>query len=213
MTFKGFFNGVNKHFYDNLGLYLVTILFLATGMIVGLYCVKYMQDIDRNSLVGYITSIGASPNKEIMASKDIFFNAVKNNLPFIIGLWILGLTFIGAPIILLINLYKGFSLGFTFSFFIYGLKQRGILLSVLGVLPQNIIYIPCIVFLSVIALQYSIIGIKEKFSKKYIPNSQDNVRNYSAIYIMITGIMVIGFLIETFLTPNLIMLVLKGAGV
>lgn len=212
MTFKGFFNGVNKHFYDNLGLYLVTILFLATGMIVGLYCVKYMQDMDRNSLVSYITSIGTSSNKEIMVSKDIFFNAVKNNLPFIIGLWILGLTFIGSPIILLINLYKGFSLGFTFSFFIYGLKQRGILLSILGVLPQNIIYIPCIIFLSVIALQYSIIGIKEKFSKKYIPNSQDNVRNYSAMYIMITGIMVIGFLIETFLTPNLIMLVLKGVG-
>jgi len=212
MKFKGVLSGVNKHFYDNLWLYLITILFIATGMIVGLYCVKYMQDMDRNSLITYITSISGSSSGETMATRNIFLSALKNNLPIIIGLWILGLTIVGAPIILLINVYKGFSLGFTFSFFIYGLKQKGILLAILGVLPQNIIYIPCIIFLSVIALQYSIVGAKEKFSKKYIPNSQENVRNYSMIFLLTTGVMTIGFLVETFLTPALIRVVLRGVG-
>lgn len=212
MKFKGILNGVNKHFYDNLWLYLITILFIATGMIVGLYCVKYMQDVDRNSLISYIKSISGSSSSEIMATKNIFFSALKNNLPLIIGLWILGLTIVGGPIILLLCVYKGFSLGFTFSFFIYGLKQRGILLAILGVLPQNIIYIPCIIFLSVVALKYSIGGIREKFSKKYISNSQENVKSYSFIFLLTTGVMSIGFLVETLLTPALIKLVLRGLG-
>lgn len=213
MKFKGIFERTNKHFNDNLGYYLLTILFLATGMIVGLYCVKYMQDVDKNSLINYITAVSTSPNGEIMATTNIFVNTLKNNLPIIIGLWILGLTFIGAPVVLLINLYKGFSLGFTFSFFIYALKQRGILLALLGVLPQNLIYVPCIIFLSVIAMKGSISAIKEKFSKKYVAGSYTNVRNYTLIYGITTAIMAAGFLIETFLTPIFINMVLKGIGV
>lgn len=212
MKFKGILNGINKHFYDNLFLYLITILFIATGMIVGLYCVKYMQDVDKSSLISYITSITTSSSSAIMDTPKIFWGAVKNNLPMIIGLWILGLTFIGAPIILLINLYKGFSLGFTFSFFIYALKERGVVLATLGVLPQNIIYVPCIIFLSVISLHFSIIGIKEKFSKKYIPSSQSNVRNYTMIFLLTICVMGIGFFIEAFITPALLKVVLKGLG-
>lgn len=212
MKFKGVFDGANKHFNDNLGYYLITILFMATGMIVGLYCVKYMQDVDKGSLINYITAISTSPKGEIMATTKIFINTLKNNLPIIIGLWILGLTFIGAPIVLLINLYKGFSLGFTFSFFIFALKQRGLVLALLGVLPQNLIYVPCIIFLSVIALKGSVAGMKEKFSKKYVNGSYTNVRNYTMIYVITSVIMAAGFLIETFLTPIFINMVLKGVG-
>lgn len=212
MKFKGIFDGANKHFNDNLGYYLLTILFMATGMIVGLYCVKYMQDVDKGSLINYITTISTSPNGEIMATTKIFINTLKNNLPIIIGLWILGLTFIGAPIVLLVNLYKGFSLGFTFSFFIYALKQKGIILALLGVLPQNLIYVPCIIFLSVIALKGSVAGVKEKFSKKYVNSSYTDVRNYTMIYVVTSMIMAAGFLIETFLTPIFINMVLKGIG-
>lgn len=212
MKFKDIFDGANKHFNDNLGYYLLTILFMATGMIVGLYCVKYMQDVDKGSLINYITTISTSSNGEIMATTKIFINTLKNNLPIIIGLWILGLTFIGAPIVLLVNLYKGFSLGFTFSFFIYALKQKGIILALLGVLPQNLIYVPCIIFLSVIALKGSVAGVKEKFSKKYVNSSYTDVRNYTMIYVVTSMIMASGFLIETFLTPVFINMVLKGIG-
>lgn len=212
MKFNGSFDGISKHFNDNLGYYLVTILFLATGMIIALYCVKYMQSVDKNSLINYITAISTSPSGELMSTTRIFINTLKNNLPIIIGLWILGLTFIGIPIVLLINLYKGFSLGFTFSFFIYALKERGFVLALLGVLPQNLIYVPCIIFLSVIAMKGSVIGIKEKFSKKYVGGSNINVTNYTMVYVVTMALMSVGFLIETFLTPIFIRLVLKGVG-
>ncbi len=118
---------------------------------------------------------------------------------------------VGLPIIILINIYKGFSLGFTFSFFIYGLKEKGLLLSLLGVLPQNLIYIPCLIFLSVLSIEFSIGIVKEKFTKKYSPNT-GSVRNYTMMFLIVTGVMFIGFLFESFITPILINFALKGLG-
>ncbi|MEG1256361.1 stage II sporulation protein M [Clostridium sp.] len=208
MTFRSLLDGFNKHFYENIWLYLITILFMATGMIVGLYCVKYMGDVDKNTLINYITALSSSS----ASNKEVLIGTLKNNLPFIIGFWFLGLTIVGAPVIILLNIYKGFSLGFTFSFFIYGLKERGLLLAILGVLPQNIIYIPCLIFLSVLALQFSIGSVKEKFSKRFVSRTNSSVRMYTIIFVVTTGVMFIGFLFEAFLTQELVKFALKGLG-
>ena len=192
-------------------MYLLTILFIATGMILGLYCVKYMGDVDKSTLINYITAFGSSSTLDGLSNKEILMGTLKNNIPIIIGFWFLGLTVVGLPIIILINIYKGFSLGFTFSFFIYGLKEKGLLLSLLGDLPQNLIYIPCLIFLSVLSIEFSIGIVKEKFTKKYSPNT-GSVKNYTMMFLIVTGVMFIGFLFESFITPILINFALKGLG-
>jgi len=194
MTLRSIIDSFNKHFYENIWMYLLTILFIATGMILGLYCVKYMGDVDKSTLINYITAFGSSSTLDGLSNKEILMGTLKNNIPIIIGFWFLGLTVVGLPIIILINIYKGFSLGFTFSFFIYGLKEKGLLLSLLGVLPQNLIGI-----------------VKEKFTKKYSPNT-GSVKNYTMMFLIVTGVMFIGFLFESFITPILINFALKGLG-
>ncbi|HBL06831.1 MULTISPECIES: stage II sporulation protein M [unclassified Clostridium] len=211
MTLRSIIDSFNKHFYENIWMYLLTILFIATGMILGLYCVKYMGDVDKSTLINYITAFGSSSTLDGLSNKEILMGTLKNNIPIIIGFWFLGLTVVGLPIIILINIYKGFSLGFTFSFFIYGLKEKGLLLSLLGVLPQNLIYIPCLIFLSVLSIEFSIGIVKEKFTKKYSPNT-GSVKNYTMMFLIVTGVMFIGFLFESFITPILINFALKGLG-
>ncbi|WP_346928311.1 stage II sporulation protein M [Clostridium sp.] len=211
MTFRSLIDSFNKHFYENIWMYLLTILFMATGMILGLYCVKYMGDVDKSALINYITAFGSSSTLDGLSNKEILMGTLKNNLPIIIGFWFLGLTVVGLPIIIFINIYKGFSLGFTFSFFMYGLKEKGLLLSLLGVLPQNLIYIPCLIFLSVLSIEFSIGIVKEKFTKKYSHNS-GSVRSYTMMFLIVTGVMFIGFLFESFITPLLINFALKGLG-
>jgi len=211
MTLRSVIDSFNKHFYENIWMYLLTILFIATGMILGLYCVKYMGDVDKSTLINYITAFGSSSTLDGLSNKEILMGTLKNNIPIIIGFWFLGLTVVGLPIIILINIYKGFSLGFTFSFFIYGLKEKGLLLSLLGVLPQNLIYIPCLIFLSVLSIEFSIGIVKEKFTKKYSPNT-GSVKNYTMMFLIVTGVMFIGFLFESFITPILINFALKGLG-
>lgn len=210
MKLKGVVDGFSKHFNENLWYYLVSILFVATGMILGLYCVKYMGAAERDTLINYIGSLNSSAAIAGVANKTVLFGAIKNNLPLMIALWICGITIVGVPIILLINAYKGFTLGFTFSFFIYGLKQKGILLALLGALPQNIIYIPCFIILSVFSMQYSVGIIKEKFNIGRVSVEDTNIKTYTMLFIIVSAFMVIGFLIEGFVTPSLVKFALKG---
>lgn len=210
MTLKGVIDGINRHINDNLWYYLISILFMATGIILGLYCVKYMGDTDRETLLSYISSLNSSNALGSLSNKAVFIGTLKNNLPVILGFWVLGLTIVGTPFILFLDIYKGFTLGFTFSFFIYGLKQKGILLSILGILPQNIVYIPCVLLLSVFAMEYSIGIIKDKFHIGRSYGDSLSIRTYTMVFTMVAVIMMSGFLIEAYITPALVRLALRG---
>jgi stage II sporulation protein M len=212
MTVRKLLDNFNKHFRDNFWIYLITILFLSTGAILGIYSVKYMSDGDKNSLISYITSLSKSSTLESINNKAIFLEAIKSNLPIIIGYWFLGLTIVGIPVILILSIFKGFSIGFTISFFIYSLKEKGLLLSILGVLPQNIIYIPCIILASVLSIQFSFSMLKDKVNKNYKGSNEGSIGNYTLCFICFIIIMTMGFLLEAFVTPNLIRFALKTAG-
>ncbi len=212
MTYRNIIDSFNKHFRDNFWLYLLSILFLCTGTILGIYSVKYMSEGDKSSLVNYITSISNSTTLESTNNKAILLEAFKSNIPIIIGYWFLGLTIVGLPVILILNIFKGFSIGFTFSFFIYGLKDKGIILAILGVLPQNIIYIPCIILASVISMQFSLNILKDKLNKGYKGSRDGSIVNYSFAFICFLLLMSVGFMFEAFLTPSLIKFALKSVG-
>ena len=183
-------SNINKHIQENFWLYIISILCVFTGIILGIYSVKYMGDLERNDLVNYLMNFIEPSNSNGVSYKLIFLQSVKNNLPVIIFLWFLGLTIVGIPIIIIINLLKGFTVGFTFSFMISGLGKSGVGIAILGVLPQNLIYIPCIIFASVVSMEFSIMLIKNKFNKQWTSSIMSRIIYYSLIFIVIIIILV-----------------------
>ena len=191
-------SNITKHMQENFWLYIISILCVFTGIILGIYSVKYMGEIERNDLVNYLTNFIDPANTSGISYKLIFMQSIKNNLPVIIFLWFLGLTIVGIPIIIIIDLLKGFTVGFTFSFMISGLGKSGIGIAILGVLPQNLIYIPCIIFASVVSMEFSIMLLKNKFNKQW---TSSRIIYYSAIFIVIIVFLFIGIVIESYIAP------------
>lgn len=194
-------SNVNKHIQENYWLYIISILCVFTGIILGIYSVKYMGEFERNDLVNYLINFIDPSNTTGISYKLIFFQSIKNNLPVIIFLWFLGLTIVGLPIIIIIDLLKGFTVGFTFSFMISGLGKSGVGIAILGVLPQNIIYIPCIIFASVISMEFSIMLLRNKFNKQWTSSISSRIIYYSVIFIVIIVILFIGIIIESYIAP------------
>lgn len=205
--------GFIEHIHKNLILYLITLLFLCIGIVVGTYTIKYMDKVSKNNLIDFILKFSKGISPKNINKKDIFLQAVKNNMFFILIIWFLGLTMLGTPIILICDLFKGFTIGFTSSLVINGLGAKGILVNLLTIVPQNIIYIPCIIVSSVISIGFSL-KIFKNSSNKFM-NKNNNVIEiaaYSSLFLGIVAFMVIGFFIESYVSPNMLKLIAYNVG-
>lgn len=212
MSSNTLISNINKHIQENFWLYIISILCVFTGIILGIYSVKYMGDIEQNDLVNYLMNFIDPSNTSGVSYKLIFFQSLKNNLPVIIFLWFLGLTIVGIPIIIIIDLLKGFTVGFTFSFMISGLGKNGIGIAVIGVLPQNLIYIPCIIFASVVSMEFSIMLLKDKFNKQWTSSISTRIIYYSVIFIVLIAFLFIGIIIESYIAPYFIKNLINNLG-
>ncbi|WP_138204506.1 stage II sporulation protein M [Haloimpatiens lingqiaonensis] len=201
-------NNLNRHIKENTWLYVGSIVCILIGMFLGVYCVKYMGQAEKNTLYEYLNKFVENISLTSAEPKEIFIQAIKNILPMILGIWFLGLTVIGIPIILIIDMVKGFTLGFSISSLINALGMKGIWMSIFGLIPQNIIYIPCIVFISVLAMEFSLSMVKNRLNKQWTTNVISKIASYSVIVMICTLICFIGFFIEGYIVPHIIKMIL-----
>lgn len=207
MKFKALGNIITKHLQNNLWLYIFSTLCLCTGIVLGVYSVKYMDDTQKNDLLKYFTNITTSQNIKSENYYQVFFQTLKNNLPILIGICFLGLTMIGIPIILIIDLLKGYTIGFTITFLINGLGLKGVWIALLSVIPQNIIYIPCILVASVLSMKFSMMLIKDNEKRHWTTGLASHLFSYFAFFFIIVSFMFLGFSFETYVTPMIIKLI------
>ena len=146
--------------------------------------------------------------KEDFKYKAIFTDVLKNNASLIFAIWFLGLTMVGIPVILIIDVIKGFTLGFSISFVINGIGTKGLAVVLIGILPQNVIYIPCVLVASVVAMEFSLNILRDRVNKQRINSIWIKITSYSFVFIIISIFMCTGFLFESYITPSLVRLIL-----
>lgn len=202
---------LKEHIRKNIFLYILTFLFLCIGIVIGMYTVKYMGQVEKDNLISWIVNFSKDMAINSSEKNYIFIKAVKNNIPMIILLWFLGLTMLGTPLILIIDLIKGFTIGFTSSLVINGLGSKGILINFLVLFPQNILYIPCIILSSVLAIEFSLslLNSTRVLNKK---NILLQATTYTTLFVIILAFMFIGFFIEGYITPNILKLIVNSIG-
>lgn len=195
-------NNFGRHFERNFWLYVISLLCFCTGIVLGIYTFKYMGVTEKSDMINYITSFSSSVKTTEIDNKKIFIETLKNNLPIVIALWVFGLTIVGIPLILVLDVIKGFTMGFSITFIINCMGIKGVWISLLGVMPQNIVYIPCIIIASVLGMELSMNKLKEKVSKNKTYFVYPKNISYTVTFFIIFLIMVFGFICEAYLSPN-----------
>jgi stage II sporulation protein M len=200
-------NYISSVIRRDMPYYLISGAFLLIGVIVGSISVKVLDFSQKKELVVYMNKFFQLVTKEDVSNLSVFFQAIKNNFQTVFFIWILSITVIGVPVTLFIISFRGFIIGFTIAFFVEGFGVKGLLLTLITILPQNLILIPCLIVLSTISLKYSLGVLRKNIGYKNMNFPNYSIVNYTITLGVIFLVMSISAIYEAFLSTTLIKLV------
>ncbi|HAT4315735.1 TPA: stage II sporulation protein M [Clostridium perfringens] len=202
-----FFSGLVESLKENKITFLWVLLFFLVGIVLGSYTVYYMSDFNRVEITTYFNNFLEFLGGNSVAYTSILVDSIKSILPMVVIIVLLGYTAVGTPIILMMDLAKGYVIGFTFSLIVSMLGSKGIMLVLSGLMLQNLIFIPIIMLISVLAIRHSVTKLKMGVSRDRV--KLDVSRAYLNFQGLLSLIIISGILIETYISPNLIRLVIS----
>lgn len=151
-----FVDMVTAHVRKRAALYVFVVIVFVAGVATGVFALDFVSDDGRSALVGEFRSMLQRVETSPAEPKHVLRTAVGEyvlQVPLFIGL--LGLSVIGAPVVLGVVFVRGFVLGFTTMFLIDGLYVPGFVLAIAALLPQHLLIVPAVVAAGAGALTFS----------------------------------------------------------
>lgn len=182
-------------------LFTILLILVIITIIIGIFYLTIIDNESKlliiNNIKNYFKNIKTIPN-----TNDIIFKTIFSNLSLIIIIWLLGISILGLPIIIILFLFKIFQTTFTFTSIIYTYKYKGIILSLIYIIP-HIINIFILLILTYYALNFGIMIYKIIFKKKEY-NKNIIVNRYIKILIFTISTILITSIIEVYIIPKII---------
>ena len=179
---------------------IITTIFLILGILFLAIISKSNKELVTETLNNFFKNISAKKFNTNIA----LFNSLSNNMIVNITIWLLGISIIGIPIILLILSTKSFILGFSISSIIYNYGIKGIILTLIYIVP-HIMNLFITILLSYYSIHFSIMLFnllfrKQEYSKKRIVNRYIKILIFSTIAYITSSV------IEVYVVPKILSL-------
>ena len=194
-----------EHFQNRIVAYLFICTIFIMGIFFGSLATNNMAMEQKQALNNYLinffqtTTSNDSLPKNMLARQSIMDNVVKT-----VGvMWLLGLSILGAPLILVVIFIRGFVVGFTIGFLLQEMFWRGLILTVASVLPHNLIILPAILVAGAAAISFSWTTVRVLMGKKNVNIYHQLLMTTSTISFAVV-LLVGGAFVEAFITPVLI---------
>ncbi len=188
-------------------LFVFLLVLMIIGISVGSILVTILNSSDKNLTIEYINEF----TNNIKDNKLDYLFALKNNLfsnlSYIILIWLLGISIIGLPIMLIMFFSKSFILGFSIGAVLETYKAKGILFSLVYVFPGQVIDLLFLLLLMMYAMSFSFKLIYAIFKKKSL-DFKLVMNRYFKIFLLVLIVTLLMTLYDTFLMPKLIKLII-----
>ncbi|GER72396.1 stage II sporulation protein M [Weizmannia acidilactici] len=204
-------NPISRHIRENSSIYSFVIVLFLMGVIFGAVIVNSLSIAQKEDLFFYLKQFfGQVSTGKVAAPEDLFRSSFLHNIKFLVLIWVLGISIIGLPLILILLFLKGLVVGFSIGFLVNQMRWGGFLLAFVTVLPQNLLIIPMFIFTSVIAVMFSLNLIRKIFIK------QSAHYAFFHLFIKYCGALAAAFIavllaacVEAYISPQLMQSVMK----
>jgi len=188
---------------------LFVIFIVVLGIISGSLFLMVLNENDKSEVINEISTFMANINTNNINNLNSFKNSLIEGMILIILSWILGMSIIGVIFNIFFIYMKSFTIGFSISSFILVYKYKGILSSLIYVIPSQLINILIILILGVYTLLFS----KYLFKMIFLKDKTVNLGKFFKKYVLVFGICiilcVISSLCEAYLLPSLLKVIIK----
>lgn len=196
---------LSKHFSQHVMLYFIIILSFCVGIATGVFSVKALNETQKGQLLDYlVSSLKAVTSKSGVNYSQILWDSIFSNLKTTLLIWGFSIAIFAFPLVFGVMGIRGFILGFTVGFLIENMGLKGALFAVVAILPQNLIIIPTLVILTALSVNYSLTAFKNRKSKYAKKERTKLFLAYSVLSSILFLVIVLGSLIEAYLSPVLI---------
>ncbi len=193
----------------NKKLNLFVIFIVVLGIISGSLFLMVLNENDKSEVINEISTFMTNINTNNINNLNSFKNSLIEGMILIILSWILGMSIIGVIFNIFFIYMKSFTIGFSISSFILVYKYKGILSSLIYVIPSQLINILIILILGVYTLLFS----KYLFKMIFLKDKTVNLGKFFKKYVLVFGICiilcVISSLCEAYLLPSLLKVIIK----
>jgi stage II sporulation protein M len=156
----------------------------------------------RQYLDSFLKNVGALAQNGQFPALKAWGEILKGQLYSLGILWLLGLTVVGAPLVILLVGARGFILGFTVGFLVQDKAGQGLLLALVAVLPQNLFYVPGLLGAGTLALYFTMSLFKSSRETPVFTR----ILFYTLLYAALTLLVLAGTWIEAYLVPGIMRL-------
>ena len=188
-----------------IDFFIITIMFL--GIISGSIFLMMSNESDKVNVITQIETFFKNISINSIDNGLALKNSLIINYLFVVIIWILGLSMIGIVINIFLTYIKGFLVGFSLASIFLTYKSGGILACILYTVPVQIINVIVVIILSIYSVMFSLNLLE-------IINNKNNktklmLKKYFIILILCIILSFISSLLEVYLFPNLLKLVVK----
>ena len=200
-------NIVKEHVYINLKQYLIVSVLFIIGVIISVIFINNDNNTGNSQIGNNITTFIECLKTDYQVDKvKELKELIINNIFTAFILWFMGCVVIGIPIVYGIIVYRGFSLGYTISTIILTLGTwKGIMFSLITLLLQNLIIIPCIFAISVSGTKLYKVILKDKRKE----NIKIEIIRHTIFSLIVLCFLILSSFIEVYISDTLLWVCVK----
>ena len=184
-----------KILYFLLGLFIIGIGF-------GALLTVMMKVEDQTLVTDYLNQFFTQLKGNDLNYGSAFVQSILSNTLFILGIWLLGVSVIGIPIMIFMYFSKAFILGFTIASMIQNFSWKGIVLALFYTFLHQILGMIVYTILMIYAMTLSMTLIKA-FTKKKTLDFKKVINKYLFVLGLCLVCALVMSLSEVFLMPFL----------
>lgn len=191
----------------NKKIFVFLFILMLMGIIAGSIFTTILNSSDKELVINHLNEFIDNINNNRLNYLFALKNNLITNISYVILIWLLGISVIGLPIIIIMFFTKCFILGFSVGAILTTFKLKGILVSLVYVFPGQVISLLFLLLLMMYSMSFTFKMIYAILKKKSI-DFKLIMNKYFKILLIVLGVVILMSLYDTYLMPRLIKLLI-----